>query len=108
MIIFYRWFALFFFFVEQSSLISYDTLWEQVNPQEKQFFKTLEEDLDKIEKFYESNINNNLFYDDFLIWNLTNIIIVLIVKLRESLNRFDELVEQYKFMKESRIKKRVS
>lgn len=97
-----------FFFVEQSPLISYDTLWEQVNPQEKRFFKAIEENLDKVEKFYESNINNNLFYDDFLIWNLTIIIIILIAKLSESLKRFDELVEQYKIMKESRIKKKVS
>ncbi|GBB90283.1 hypothetical protein RclHR1_01720004 [Rhizophagus clarus] len=67
----------------QSPLISYDTLWEQVNPQEEKFFKALEENLDKVEKFYEE-------------------------KLSETLNRFNELVEQYNFMKETRIKKKVS
>ncbi|CAG8747894.1 6534_t:CDS:2, partial [Funneliformis mosseae] len=52
-------------------IMSYESLWNQITPHEKEFFMTLEDNLNKVENFYEA-------------------------KLSEALRHFDELKIQYK------------
>jgi hypothetical protein len=48
------------FCVEKCHPVSYDTFWDQMSPQEKKFFKALEDNLNKVENFYDSKYNNDL------------------------------------------------